>query len=471
MIARKQAAFTIGCLLILLIGFALRLTRLDLSLNYDELVTANSILIDRLNPTKVEARMFVYLLMTAPLGLLVPNEWGMRWTSVMAGVLTIALSYRVATRIGDRRAGLIAAVIIAVAPLYIYYSQIARYYSLVPCIALMSLFLLLEQRLNSRRWAYPLSLTLLSGLHMLAVVWSATQIAVMAAHKAITGRGVRWSMLLASVAGIAAMLGLIQLIGLVGRFNFGQGLTWIPVRSPIVDFIFFMGSALGLMLDFGQTELPFRVVNSIIAAVGLISGVGLWRRWKARINQTDWSIPLLIALAAIPNLIMVGITHTIVPIFVVRYVTPSAVAVVLLVGVGMSAVRPAWIANSTLAVVVLASLMSFHAFNTKPEYRREEWRSAVSELQKRWTATDQILTCTSAGAVALNYYAPGISHQPLETTEPFSEGRVWVIGVPSQCGIDSLQEKAAWLKTYRLEDELNFPNIVVYLYELELADE
>jgi hypothetical protein len=65
MAAGQRARFMIVCLLILLLRFALRLTSLDFNLNYDGLVTANSILIDGLDPTKVEARMFVYLLMTA----------------------------------------------------------------------------------------------------------------------------------------------------------------------------------------------------------------------------------------------------------------------------------------------------------------------------------------------------------------------------------------------------------------------
>src|SRR5688572_21207293 len=131
------------------------------------------------------------------------------------------------------------------------------------------------------------------------------------ARKVLTGWGMRWSMLVASLAGVAAMLRLIQLIGLMGHFNFTQGLGWIRLRSPIVELIFFMGSTLGLTRDFGETALPFRAVNIIIA------GAGLWRRWTRRINQTDWSVPLLIMLVVLPNLILLAVTHTLKPIYLV----------------------------------------------------------------------------------------------------------------------------------------------------------
>src|SRR5688500_11585190 len=123
---------------------------------------------------------------------------------------------------------------------------------------------------------------------MLAGVWVLVQIVVAGARKALTGRGVLWSMVVASLGGMLAMLGLIQLIGLMGRFNFAQGLGWIDLRSPIIDFIFFMGSALGLMRDLGQTELPFRIINLTIVGVSLFSGAGLWRRWNDRSDRTDW---------------------------------------------------------------------------------------------------------------------------------------------------------------------------------------
>lgn len=462
MAARQRSAFTLACLLILLIGFALRLTRLDVSLNYDELVTAKSILVDRLDPTKVEARMFVYLLLTAPLGWLVPNEWGMRWTSVMAGMLSIALGYRIAARLADRRAGLMAATLIALAPYYVHYSQIARYYSLVACFALLSIFLLVETGLKSRRWAYPLTLTLLSGLHMLTVIWVAVQLGIVAARRLVTGRGERWSILIASASGIAAILVVIQLIGMVGRFNFAQGLSWIEVRSPITEFIFFMGSALGLMLDFGQIELPFRVINLIIGAVGLFSGVGLWRRWSQRADHTDWSIPLLIALAALPSLILIGVTHTIVPLFVVRYVMPSATAVIILAAVGMSAVRPAWIANGTIAIIAVISLISHHAFITKPEYRREEWREAVQAIQEQRMPSDSLLACTRMGARALDVYAPELSYHDWTTSGVIEADRVWVIGQPPDCKLADLEAR---LETQELDLVLNFPNVDVYLFE------
>jgi len=76
------------------------------------------------------------------------SEWALRMVSALVGAATVPLVYWVGARLFSRRAGLIAAVLAAVSPLQVHYSQEVRMYCMVP----------------------PLALGVLYGLHQLLVV-------------------------------------------------------------------------------------------------------------------------------------------------------------------------------------------------------------------------------------------------------------------------------------------------------------
>ena len=58
------------------------------------------------------------------------DEW-VRASSVIAGVLTIPLVYAISARMGNRHAGLVAALLLALAGYHVHYSQEARVYAIL----------------------------------------------------------------------------------------------------------------------------------------------------------------------------------------------------------------------------------------------------------------------------------------------------------------------------------------------------
>jgi len=70
----------------------------------------------------------------------------MRWLSLCAGILTIAVAARIAFRLYGWRASWIMALIVALAYSPVYYSQIARPYALATLLVLLSLLFWLEKR-------------------------------------------------------------------------------------------------------------------------------------------------------------------------------------------------------------------------------------------------------------------------------------------------------------------------------------
>jgi mannosyltransferase len=130
---------------IVLLGALLRFTTLDLqSYRYDEALTAGRVLHPSLFttlsvvPNTESTPPFYFLvawLWSRPLG---TGEVALRSLSALAGTATIVVIYLGATTLLSRRVGLIAAAIVAVNPVMVWFSQDARSYSLAVLLTALS---------------------------------------------------------------------------------------------------------------------------------------------------------------------------------------------------------------------------------------------------------------------------------------------------------------------------------------------
>lgn len=92
---------------------------------------------------------FYYTLLHFWIAFLGSGAVAVRLLSVFVGTLTIPLLYLVGHRLVDSRAATLAALVMAIAPFHVYYSQEVRMYGLVTLLALLSVYfalLLLEAR-------------------------------------------------------------------------------------------------------------------------------------------------------------------------------------------------------------------------------------------------------------------------------------------------------------------------------------
>ena len=72
------------------------------------------------------------------------SEFALRYLSVITGVLTVALTYALGKRLFGPPVGLLAALLGAVSPLAVYYSQEARMYALLAALSAATTALLLR---------------------------------------------------------------------------------------------------------------------------------------------------------------------------------------------------------------------------------------------------------------------------------------------------------------------------------------
>lgn len=78
-------------------------------------------------------------------------EWLLRLPSALAGAATLPLLYDLGRRLFNRRVGWIAAVLLTVHPLHVFYSREARVYALLLCLT-TALFLTLWRALEKETW-------------------------------------------------------------------------------------------------------------------------------------------------------------------------------------------------------------------------------------------------------------------------------------------------------------------------------
>jgi mannosyltransferase len=108
-----------------------------------------------------------YLLLKAWTTFIGENEFGLRSLSVFWGVLAVAFTYALGARLYARGAGIVAALLVAMNALQVYYSQEARMYAQLSALSVMSLYFM-ARLVTARRplgWAIGLALVNALGLY------------------------------------------------------------------------------------------------------------------------------------------------------------------------------------------------------------------------------------------------------------------------------------------------------------------
>ena len=132
--------------IILFLGLVLRIFSINQSFWLDEATSATvakhlsfTDIISKFSPGDFHPPLY-YLtlkLWTLPFGV---NEFSARSLSIVAALATIYFTYLIGKTYFEKNTGLMAAILLAVAPLHIYYSQEARMYSLQTLFVTMSVY-------------------------------------------------------------------------------------------------------------------------------------------------------------------------------------------------------------------------------------------------------------------------------------------------------------------------------------------
>jgi mannosyltransferase len=412
-----------------LLAAALRLSTLDLqSLWYDEAFTPVHILHPSLWATlrsvshTENSPPLWYVLEWVDYRVFGSGEVSLRLLSALAGIATVPVAWGIGRELLGRSAAIACALLVAVNPLFFWYSQEARVYgcfALTAATAMLCFLRALDRPGGRRMAAFGLTASLALATHYFAIFLLAPM-----ALWLLYERRTRRACLPALVAIGAVGVALLPLISAQG----GHGTQWIgrwalSSRLQAVPQYYLTGYS-GSPLGHGVELL---VALPLLAVVFL----GLWRLTEPRRalapgvlaargrSSRGALIAAVIAACAIltPVLLAVAGADYLAPRNLLAAMVPVSALVAVLAcvpGSGRAGI-------ALLATIALAFLILSVDIDLSPRLQRGNWRDVARSLQAGGRlaagaalpageegAGPRVITTVELGAAPLEYYIPGL---------------------------------------------------------------
>ncbi len=352
------------------------------------------------------------------------EEW-FRAPSLIAGVITIPLLYLICARMGSRRAGIVAALLLALAGFHVKYSQEARAYAILTmlvAIVILSVVQLvtqpdgdLAQRIRRRPKELKLSgQGLRRPITWTDVAWPAYGLAAgLALHMhntsltvplaASLGVGVWWlntkskpprfirNWVLANILALAVWApwipGFLKQLERVSNSFWATGPTW---ETAVRDFAVLAKGDIGTMWPFIDT-IWINVL--VLIGVALLTLLGL-RRMDSKYRPVILSFILVHPLAQL----LYGLRR---PVFLARTLIWISLGVLVAIGFAVSRLRgeKLWLATAGLLVVPVLGTIGYHvAFEKTP------WDEAAAIVAAEAGPDDVIFVMSPNNIVPFRHY-------------------------------------------------------------------
>lgn len=366
--------------LIIILAFILRLINLNQSLWWDEAI----------NIVYARSSDFWWFVTIYPVGDFHPPGWfailwiwghifgfseiAVRLPSVFFGVATVWLTYLLGKELFNRKAGLLASIFLAIAPLHVYYSQESRMYVFAAFSVTLS-FYFLNRLTAKKKWAglgYALSLVAVLYSDYLAYFIIPAQIVYLF-----------WVRKFNRVTLIAVLTSGLAFLPWLSIFptQFKTGMNFamdLPVWSKVV------GSSLKdlflvpVKILFGRVTFQNQVLYAaVVLAVGAIFGSLLIFGFKKK----DQSAKILLCWIFTP-LVLAFLISFFIPVlsyFRMIFILP---AVYLGLSNGINNLPKKSFVPS-LVFVCLASFVFLSLYYTNPKFQREDWRGAINFVSQK----------------------------------------------------------------------------------------
>jgi mannosyltransferase len=327
------------------------------------------------------------------------SEMGLRSLSAFWGVVMVLLTWLIGRRLFGTLAGTLAAGLLAIAPLAVYYSQEVRMYTQVTALAMLAVYAYVARSY----WLYVLAgLATLYSQYLGAAVLVALNVHALIWWRSRTRR--EWLAWLGANALIA--LGFAPWLPTFVEQQ-SRGLNTSP-RTPVglvVDTL----TAYGGGIAQGDLFLAGGALLAVLAVVGALST----RVWlNVSLAALLWLTPLALVLG-------LGLRSG---LFEVRYLVLGLPGLALLAGSGMVRVAraPAPSAWVVLLPIVPASVGLWQQY-FDPRLARDDYRGVVAAIERQARPTDAVVLSAPNQTEVFGYYY----HGPLAT-----------IGLPAQRPID-----------------------------------
>lgn len=368
-----------------------------------------------------------YFLMKPYVAVFGATEATLRYPSALMGALSVFALYACLCRTFNTSAGLIAAMLLALSPYHIAYSQEARAYALFILLTILScdLFLrVLAERSQKLDVLYILATTLLLYTHLYGIfIVGAQNLALLVAWVLDRRRSadVRNAddQLRARPPDLKHWLTL-NLVVLILYSAFLKTI-WIWVRS--VQTGFWVKKV--TLDDFSRAYEIYAGSVPLLIALLSLAVIGIWRT-RNRAASTLW-----LGVAILPIVIPVIVSVLTNPTFSARYGMPASLGLFTLAAVGMASLSKPALQIPTALILGAITLLPTNVPDPKPQ-----WREAAGYLQKNMRNGDYAaINRKGAAQTMYDYYVYrpdvrriGFDGESLPVTQPLPDDKhVWLI--------------------------------------------
>ena len=419
--ARLQIAARLFALAIMLVAFGLRAYHLDYqSLWSDEgisLLRAAQPLGQLWRTMPVEHVPGYFLLLHLWMSLAGQADYALRYLSLLPSVSTVALIIRMGRDMGSRRAGLIAATLLATGAFQVWYAQEVRMYSWLLAVGLLS------------TWCLWLLFTRSPSLNIWLGYVSSTAAAIYLHY---------FGFLIPLVHTVVAVLWLAV------RRDRRVFLYWLA--AGVAVFALFLPWALRALALFGfsgwrasidPSRIPWLLLQTYTAGETMPDA---WSRWIPLLylalivlGATAWyrrspDAGLFLTSIAISAVALTWLLVIRQPDFHVRYTIYVSAPLILLAGAGIAGLDPAWWRRSrpdhgsqtlpatalfraipwlVLAVLVFANGLALNRLYYDSSIHKPDFRSAAARIQTNLQPGDIVLVDGPNPELVFNHYYDG----------------------------------------------------------------
>lgn len=353
-----------------------------------------------------------FLLLWAAVRLAGQSEFTLRFLSLASVVLLVPLLYVTGRRLVDEWAGLAAAALGALSPMYLWYGQEARMYAMLAFVGLLSFYCFIRAFFHSprlldlrRQWCWLLAylvtsvgVVLIHYLGMLLIAFELLALAWILLRQAGSRRAVALTMAVIVII-LLPLLAYALVVLPSGDDQPGFGFVPLPVllRDLLNSF------SLGLSVDVGQWYILF---VDLVFLLFLVSGLvflvrrGAPRRWRA-------AGLLLTGYLLIPVVLIFLLSFARPAYMNSRHLISVTPPFYLLVGTGLTRWRGRSLGIALLGALLMLAGVAYSTWNyfNEPAYDKDHHREWGAYLREQVRPGDVVVVDPPHIAELYDYYA------------------------------------------------------------------
>lgn len=323
------------------------------------------------------------------------SELSVRFPSVIFGLCSVLMIYKLGSAISNRNTGLISALILCFSVFHVQYSQEARGYSLMVLLSIISMYSLIKLIVNKdkekiHRSGYIISSILLICTHSYGLLVILAQniffvITYIINKNSLNLNFRKWI----SLQGIVALLYLPWLFILAFQVISIQSGYWISQPNIMMIYETFLKYAGSKNLLF--TSLFLLIIPFFFLMKTKLSNT-LFKHKKGNKYNLDLQgnkILLLITWLLVPIIIPFLISQILAPIYQIRYTISASVAFYILIALAIEKIKIRHIKTFFIFLIIIFSMCNLYKYYV--EINKQQWRDSIKYLEMNAQSGDIVL--------------------------------------------------------------------------------